>query len=160
MNARRAQTNCLTSLKKRDDFVRARTQGRKWTSQGVILQAVARVCSAPTLPGAASPCADSPPDPAAPEGPAPKAPALLRFGITVTKKVDRRAVVRNRIKRRLRAAAASALHRARRDYDYVLIGRIETLARPYDRLCQDIVWCLSKMDLLADCAERTGPPAP
>lgn len=135
MHAPRTQARRLTSLKNRDDFLKARTQGRKWVSEGVVLQAVAR-----------------PPD-----APAPPPPAVLRFGITVTKKIDKRAVVRNRIKRRLRAAAAQSLSLAAPTHDYVLIGRAETLTRPYDRLCRDITWCLGKMGLLAD-ARAPKPP--
>lgn len=139
MRARRSQICLLTSLKKRDDFLRARTEGRKWVSEGLILQAVARKVDAPALPP----------------------PAALRFGITVTKKTDKRAVVRNRIKRRLRAAAAESLPRAARTHDYVLIGRTETLTRPYDRLCRDITWCLGKMGLLADAPDgKPGPETP
>ncbi|HRC25886.1 MAG TPA: ribonuclease P protein component, partial [Alphaproteobacteria bacterium] len=97
MNARRAHTRCLTSLKKRDDFVRARTQGRKWVSEGVILQAVARPRPAPH-PSASGLEAPRPPCPASSSSPpAPETPLPLRFGITVTKKVDKRAVVRNRM---------------------------------------------------------------
>lgn len=139
MRARQSQICLLTSLKKRDDFLRARTEGRKWVSEGLILQAVARKADAPALPY----------------------PAALRFGITVTKKTDKRAVVRNRIKRRLRAAAAESLPRATRTHDYVLIGRTETLTRPYDRLCRDITWCLGKMGLLANApGDKPGPEIP
>lgn len=141
MHARCTQARRLISLKKRADFLRARTQGRKWVSEGLILQAVRRTVS----------------DSSAPVSPPPPLD-LIHFGITVTKKTDRRAVVRNRIKRRLRAAAAESLVRADRAYDYVLIGRVETLTRPYERLCRDIIWCLSKMSLLAPSPEGASRP--
>ncbi|MCB9978248.1 MAG: ribonuclease P protein component [Rhodospirillales bacterium] len=131
MKAPRAQAGTLVSLKKRSDFLRARDKGRRWVSQGLVIQAVPRAensANAETSPEA----------------------GRIRFGLTVTKKVDRRAVVRNRIKRRLRAAAAQSLVLANPDFDYVLIGRTETLDRPYARLCGDITWCLSKMGLLAE----------
>jgi ribonuclease P protein component len=62
----------------------------------------------------------------------------LRFGFTVTKKVGH-ATERNRIKRRLRAAAndAGAGH-ADKPLDVVVIGRREALSAAYDVLLDDI----------------------
>lgn len=70
----------------------------------------------------------------------------LRFGITVTKKLSKSAVVRNRIKRRLRAVACDILPQyAKENADYVLIGRQETATRLYTDLQNDLKWCLKKM---------------
>jgi ribonuclease P protein component len=65
-------------------------------------------------------------------------PSGLRFGFTVTKKVGH-ATERNRIKRRLRAAAndAGASH-ADKPADVVVIGRRDALSAPYDVLVGDI----------------------
>lgn len=62
----------------------------------------------------------------------------LRFGFTVTKKVGH-ATERNRIKRRLRAAAndAGAGH-ADKPVDVVVIGRRDALSAAYDVLVDDI----------------------
>src|SRR5918998_688916 len=62
----------------------------------------------------------------------------LRFGFTVTKKVGH-ATERNRIKRRLRAAAndAGAGH-ADKPVDVVVIGRGDALSAAYDVLVDDI----------------------
>jgi ribonuclease P protein component len=62
----------------------------------------------------------------------------LRFGFTVTKKVGH-ATERNRIKRRLRAAAndAGAAH-AGTPADVVVIGRRDALSAAYDVLVDDI----------------------
>jgi ribonuclease P protein component len=64
--------------------------------------------------------------------------AGLRFGFTVTKKVGH-ATERNRIKRRLRAAAldASARH-ADAPADVVVVGRRDALSAAYDLLVEDI----------------------
>lgn len=61
-----------------------------------------------------------------------------RFGFTVTKKTGN-AVVRNRIRRRLREAVRlSAAGAALAGVDYVLIGRRAALTLPFDRLVDDL----------------------
>lgn len=71
----------------------------------------------------------------------------MRVGITVSRKVGN-AVARNRARRRLRALAAETLPRhAKAGHDYVLIGRKGTLARPYDRLRDDLATALAKLGL-------------
>ena len=61
-----------------------------------------------------------------------------RVGFTVTRKVGN-AVVRNRIRRRLKAAigAAGPLE-TRADCDYVLMARREALVRPFAALVDDL----------------------
>jgi ribonuclease P protein component len=62
-----------------------------------------------------------------------------RFGFTVTKKIGN-AVVRNRIRRRLKEAVrAAAAGRAECDTDYVLIGRRAALTLQFDRLITDLI---------------------
>jgi ribonuclease P protein component len=62
----------------------------------------------------------------------------LRIGFTVTRKVGN-AVVRNRARRRLRAAADMVLRAAPPPgWDLVLIGRGGTLDRPFALLCEDL----------------------
>ena len=69
----------------------------------------------------------------------------IRLGFTVTKKVGN-AVVRNRIKRRLRAAASQIMPKlALPDYDYVLIGRKNALTSPYEIIIRDMKYALKKV---------------
>jgi ribonuclease P protein component len=118
MQASKNQQKTLQTLKKRSDFMRLNQQARKWVSHGLVLQAM------------------------------PNDLGVIRIGFTVTKKTEASAVKRNRIKRRLRAIAADILPLyAAPSYDYVLIGRNLTAARPYETLQQDLRWCLSKLDL-------------
>ena len=71
-----------------------------------------------------------------------------RLGFTVTKKVGN-AVVRNRTKRRLRAAARAVLDPAPlTGVDLVLIGRDTTRARPFTLLVEDLRRALGKVGAL------------
>lgn len=103
-------------LKKRAEFLHAQHGGKKWVSHGLILQVAENDLG------------------------------QIRAGFTVTKKTEKSAVKRNRIKRRLRAVAADILpDHAKNSCDYVFIGRSQTLTRPYQMLCNDLRWCLKKM---------------
>jgi len=78
---------------------------------------------------------------------------MARVGFTVSKKVGN-AVARNRAKRRLRAAAADVLSAsAAPGIDYVLIGRRQTLERPYGALKQDLETALARLGM-----QRAGEP--
>lgn len=58
-----------------------------------------------------------------------------RLGITVSTKLGK-AVVRNRIKRRLREVYRLSLPRLKPGYDLVLVGRSRALALPFPRLLE------------------------
>lgn len=118
MHTKKSDMTKMERLKKRSDFLCLNKQGKKWVSHGLIVQI------------------------------APNDLDVMRIGFTVTKKIDKRAVVRNRIKRRLRAVAADVLSELGQiGYDYVLIGRALTINRSYAALCNDLKWCLKKLDL-------------
>lgn len=66
----------------------------------------------------------------------------MRVGFTVSRKVGN-AVLRNRARRRLRAAVEQVLRNGLPEgrpegWDVVLIGRAGTLDRPFDALCTDL----------------------
>jgi ribonuclease P protein component len=118
MQASREQSRSLLPLVKRADFLKINQKGKRWTAHGLVLQAL------------------------------PNTSGEMRVGFTVTKKTFSSAVKRNRIKRRLRAAAADILPlHATQGYDYVLIGRQLSATRPYNSLCSDLKWCLEKLEL-------------
>lgn len=116
MKATKEDIKTLDRLLKRSDFLRINTIGKKWVSKSMIVLA------------------------------APNTIERKRFGITVTKKLEKTAVGRNRIKRRLRAVAADVLTiHGKNGFDYVLIGRQDTATKEYKDLLRDFQWCLDKL---------------
>ncbi len=61
-----------------------------------------------------------------------------RIGFTVTKKIGN-AVVRNRIRRRLREAAHRAAAHAKAGTDYVVVARAPALTLQFERLVTDLM---------------------
>lgn len=121
----------LGRLKKRSEFLAVAAASKKGVAAGVIVQAKAAQAAAP----AGDPNEDSLPA---------AAPDQIRVGFTVTKKVGN-AVVRNRARRRLRAAARELLPvHAEPGFDLVLIARNETPTRPFDKLRGDLLYALRK----------------
>ena len=73
MKATKEDLKKLERLLKRSDFLLANAKGRKWVSKGMIVLMT------------------------------PNDAGKIRFGVTVTKKLEKTSVGRNRMKRRLRA---------------------------------------------------------
>jgi ribonuclease P protein component len=72
-----------------------------------------------------------------------------RVGFTVSRKVGN-AVVRNRVRRRLREVAKLVIPgQARPDLDYVLVGRQTALKRDFATLQRELVEALKKLKALA-----------
>lgn len=106
-------------LKRRAEFLRVASKGRKAPMPGVVLQALKRDDDAPA-----------------------------RIGFTVTKKVGN-AVIRNRTRRRLKEAARLLLaERGLTGVDLVLIGRDGTRKRDFPSLQRDIVRAMEKAGVL------------
>lgn len=79
-----------------------------------------------------------------------------RVGFTATKRVGN-AVERNRMKRRLRAAARSALAGdARAGCDYVLVARRAVLDARFDRLLRDLADAVRRAHGRAQGGDRGG----
>ena len=75
--------------------------------------------------------------------------AAVRVGFTVSRKVGN-AVVRNRVRRRLREVAREVIPaKARPDLDYVLVGRQAALKRDFAVLRQDLLEALKRLKALA-----------
>lgn len=107
-------------LKLRSEFLQVAATRRKWAAPGLVLQV-----------------RDNPP--------AGDEAAAIRVGFTVSRKVGN-SVKRNRARRRLKAAAAQVMPRdALPGHDYVVIGRQETLRRPFSLLLQDFQTALKRV---------------
>lgn len=91
-------------LKKRRDFLAA-AKGSKAARRAFVLEARERGDAAPA-----------------------------RFGFTVTKRTAKKAVERNRMRRRLRELARLACGKAQAGHDYVLVARRNALTEPFSDL--------------------------
>jgi len=115
----KAMPKGVERLKKRADFLRVAAVRRKWATPGMVLQAS---CD--------KSCGDA---------------GHLRVGFTATKKTGN-AVIRNRIKRRLRSLADEMLPKyAKPGWDFVLIGRKGTPTRNFEALKKDLKTALKKV---------------
>lgn len=111
----------LTTLKRRREFLRVRG-GLRWSTPSLVLEAKPRDQDASAGEEAQG----------------------ARFGYTVSKKVGK-AVVRNRIRRRLKAATRDLLEFASPGYDYVIIARPAAADRSYADLKADLAQALSRV---------------
>ncbi len=69
---------------------------------------------------------------------------LAGIGFTVTKKVGN-SPERNRMKRRLRAAAAACAGDFKPGHDYVLLARREALSRPFAKMINDLSGLIARV---------------
>ncbi len=110
----------VARLKKRPEFLRVAATRKKWVATGLILQVRDRQDTE-------------------------TGPAGARVGFTVSRKVGN-AVHRNRVRRRLRAAADQVMAgHALGGHDFVIIGRQGTIRRPFSALLSDLETALKKM---------------
>ncbi len=78
-----------------------------------------------------------------------------RVGFTCTKKIGN-AVIRNRIRRRLKEAVRlSMAEHAAQSHDYVLIGRPAALTRDFEAIRKDIISALHKLHGTPNRTEQT-----
>ena len=115
----RGSTSRVTTLKRRSEYLRVR-KGSRCATAAFVLEAKARDASAPAA-----------------EGP--------RFGLTVTRQVGK-AVERNRIRRRLKAAVRDAApNHASCEFDYVLIARRAALTSQFAALVCELARALTRV---------------
>ena len=113
------KSNRLTRILKRPEYLRVKQRGTSVAESGLVIQAA----------------------------PAANISSYLhpRVGFTVSKRVGN-AVKRNRARRRLKSIASDVLPKEGfQSWDYVFIGRLVTLDRPYDLLLEDARAALRKI---------------
>ena len=109
----------LTRILKRSEYLRVKQRGSSVAKPGLVMQAA----------------------PSANDG----SYVYPRVGFTVSKRVGN-AVKRNRARRRLKSIASDVLPKEGfQAWDYVFIGRLVTLDRPYDSLLEDARAALRKI---------------
>lgn len=114
----------MTTLTTRRDFVAVAKRGAKAPRRTLVLQALRQR--------------------------PPRSPACARIGVTATKKLGG-AVLRNRVKRRLRALARERLSaNPPLGWDLVLIGRMDTATCPWPALQRDFDKALAKIGIGRD----------
>jgi ribonuclease P protein component len=119
----------LARLKRRPEFLAVAASRRRWVAPGLILQAARR-----------------------PEDS--ELPLVPRIGFTASRKVGI-AVVRNRARRRLKAAAEQVLPRhGAPGFDYVAIARTETTTRPFAELIADMTTAMERLNAKAGAGAR------
>lgn len=122
----------LVTLKTRAEFQRIR-KGARWATPAFVLEAKERG-----------------------NGGGKAAKPEPRFGFTVTRQVGK-AVERNRIRRRLKAAVRSLQKdHARADYDYVLIARRTALDGAFGTLVADLATALDRVNRATKRDRRGG----
>lgn len=110
-----------TTIKKRSDFLLAAASGKKFITNSVILQMLKRADNHPA------------------------SSETVRIGFTVTKKMGN-AVIRNKIKRRLREASRlTAVEYGQPGHDYVIISRHKTLTCNFSELQRDMEFAFKRI---------------
>ncbi|HZS84297.1 MAG TPA: ribonuclease P protein component [Stellaceae bacterium] len=121
----------IARLTRRAEFLKVAAAGRRWAAPGLVLQVLRSGVVASGKP--------------------------IRLGFTASRKVGI-AVLRNRARRRLRAAAAEVMPRhAAPGHDYVLIARAATPSRPYSALVEDLCTALRRLGVYQEAVPSDGP---
>lgn len=102
-------------IKKRKYFLLAAHNGRKFVAKGLVVQVIKN-----------------------------NLPDVKRVGFTTTKKLGC-AVVRNRVRRRLREICRLMFVNVPNGYDYVFVGRQATIDRPFDMLQKDARYIVAQI---------------
>lgn len=120
----------MDTLRRRADFVAAASSASKFIKPSVIVQCRVRAEH--------------------------EAGDVIRVGFTATRKLGN-AVIRNRVKRRLRAAARELLPQwGVNGRDYVFIGRAQTSRGSFDDLIRDMKHALKRLADSVQPSHTTG----
>lgn len=109
-------------------------QGKRWNSSHLALRTYPRRPSALPLEGVKQSALNSREPP--------------RIGISISQKVSKRAVVRNRIKRQLRAILRGLLPHLQPGWDLVIVVRPTAVECDYQQFLQELKQLLSEAEIL------------
>lgn len=73
---------------------------------------------------------------------------VTRFGILISAKISKKAVVRNKIKRRLREIIRLHFDKIKQGYDIVVLTRSGIKESDYEKLERDMGYAMSRANLL------------
>lgn len=127
MKTLKGQARQIAHILKRADFLRIAAAGRKWVTPAFIIQV-----------------ADIPSPVAGTAEAAAKVPTC-RLGLTITKKIFKSAVDRNRVRRRLRSMIIDVLAIDPPKLDIVVIARTPALKSERSVLEKDLKWALKRL---------------
>lgn len=114
-------------LRHRRDFSRVYQRGTRLNSLALSLRAYSRVKQA------------HPPE---------QSSHPVRIGFSISQKISKRAVIRNRIKRRLRAAFRQLLPRVQDGWDLILVVRPDAVECDYLEFLQQLEQLLAQANIL------------
>jgi ribonuclease P protein component len=112
----------INTLKKRKDFERVRQSGQKWVTSSFVLQALKSSSEE-------------------------EIETSVRVAFIVTRKTGC-SVERNRMKRRLRVLVRDFLFPVVVKGDYVFIARYGLKTASFEKMIQDLTFCLNKLRVL------------
>jgi ribonuclease P protein component len=153
-----SESRALERLTRRKQFLNA-AKGKRCSSAAFSLQSALSYSTVPA--GDSRPT--TPEVNNCPSGlpfapPRPQRSTLPRFGITVTKKIGC-AVVRNRIRRRLKEALRElAPLPARHGHDYVIVARREALRMPFALLKESLATALVRIHAASETSSKARRP--
>jgi ribonuclease P protein component len=135
-------------LRAASEFQAVFSEGRRLS--GAVLRLHVRLPPAAPAPGVEAAPADAPP-------PAPVAPPIARLGITVSKRVDKRAVGRNRVRRQIRETFRLA-RATLPPGDYVVLAKPEAAKADNAALRRELGSLLLRAAALAPMTCSTPAP--
>lgn len=125
-------------LKRPQDFSWVYRQGKKAVSRDLVVR------SAPRQTSTISQLADSPLE----SQPAVCLSLPTQFGISISQKVSKRAVVRNLLKRRIKAAIRTLLPEVKPDLQVVIVVRPSAVRCEYGEFLRQLNCLLKKLEVL------------
>ncbi len=137
-------------LKRRDDFGRLYQKGDRFKSKYLTLRVLKRnktLLAKPKQAATSQPQAE-PLSPTMPSQPVPLRTVPTRIGITISLKVDKRSVIRNRIRRQIQAVFRQFLPRLAPNWDVLVVVHPDAVQCDYGQFLQELEQLLIKAEVI------------